>query len=632
MKTMKRLGWGSGVGAVMALVSGGLAACGSDFSNDCRETRTCAVTDDSQGGENAGGAATGDAGAQSKGAGEGGGGANGTDASAGASADAGAGGAGCDQGLGCFNEPPTVIAITPSYKESGIDPDSTIVIELSEPLDEATVTVNNIQLLDGDVPVPGQLSYADSTITFTPEKPLEFLVSYEVKVSTGVTDVEGAGLEEAFGSSFTVRDGVWSVNSIVPGTITTAPHELMLNRDGEALVTWIGTGEGTCPATARWYLRGEPMGIANTFNYERNTFCTDVHSAVSPNGFALLSWYEEDNQGQDVATAEFRAGKWGVSTQRSQRYDNYNTAVAAADDGSMHYFGAGSDVQVWRTTPAGVWSKQPQTLSGPTPLAAPSVAVAKNGDALAAWVDSDSGAHMRILVSSYSSSAQVWSSVDVLPGSTSNVVNGNDRGAPSVAFDDENQPLVIWQRGSELVATRFDRSQSIWGGFVNIAGGVTPLVKGHAEPFPLVFDGRTFVAAYTTTEELPTGILATRIHTVHYDHDVGGWVQSEDMSDAQTKPVARLPRLGADAHGNRLLVWASLVKKDVYTFSYRRFDAAAGAWLGPKPIDDVTINSAYFVSSRSRFPLGVSANGLAALAFYEETAVSQSKLQLASFY
>src|SRR6186713_1921227 len=152
MKTKQRLGWGTGVGGVLALAIGGLAACGSDFASDCRATRTCPATDDSQGGDNAGGALDGIAGSQTGGGGAGAAGGDAVGGDAGNDAAAGAGGqSDCHLANNCVNPPPTVVAIAPADEATGIEPDAKIVITLSEPLDEETVSaVEDLNVDVGD--------------------------------------------------------------------------------------------------------------------------------------------------------------------------------------------------------------------------------------------------------------------------------------------------------------------------------------------------------------------------------------------------------------------------------------------------------------------------------------------------
>ena len=119
------------------------------------------------------------------------------------------------------------------------------------PLDEATVTSANIQLLDGDQPIAGELSYADKKVTFTPQVPLALLARYQVSVSVGVTDVGGAPLFEASNSSFSVRDGIWTVASAVSRTVGALPLDLPFTEAGNVLLTWSAAGCSPTSASGR---------------------------------------------------------------------------------------------------------------------------------------------------------------------------------------------------------------------------------------------------------------------------------------------------------------------------------------------------------------------------------------------
>lgn len=623
MKTMKLLGRGSGVGAVLALILVGLAACGSEFGGDCKDTRTCSVDDEIGGSggnaDGAGGEHQGGAGAES-GPAAGAGGDN--LAGAGEDPSAGAGGADdCRVANDCPvpNDPPTVVAVTPANAAVGVEPDTEIVIELSEPPAEATVNTDNIRILDGEQEVAGKVSHANSKITFVPDKPLALLATYQVVLSTALTDVQGAGLAEEFDSSFATRDGAWSLKTVVPGAIIASPQELQMSSDGDALVSWLAETQNGCAATAAWYNRGKP-GLVRPFTFGKGHFCADLHSAISPSGLALIGWYEESSGSPNVvATAEFRDGKWGSATKRSERSDTSGGAAAATDEGTMHYFGAATDVQVWQTDALGAWSTAGKAIGEFAAKRGVQTAVAPNGDAVAAWLDEDASNRDRILVSRYSKQTETWSSGAVLPGSLSGV-NDHNRDVPAVAFDATNQPLVVWQRDSYLVASHFDAANSTWVSHEKSDRRLTDLLR---EPPALVFDGSSFVIAYRPEEDV--------IEVVRYDRVAGSWGTPKPMQSATTKAAPRMPRMTTDAHGNLLLLWASIVESGVYSLAYQRFDASAGAWLGAKPIEDVTITHVSFDADFGRIVMGGNADGLAAVAFADLNSSSRN-LRLASFY
>ena len=133
-----------------------------------------------------------------------------------------------------------------------------------------------------------------------------------------------------------------------------------------------------------------------------------------------------------MASSELRDGQWGSATQRSARFDNANGAALALDDGTTHYVGAGSDVQVWQTDTLGAWSTKGKALSTCTAKTGVQTAIAKNGDAGAAWRDVDRANRDRIVVARYLKQSATWVAGEVLPGSLSGAGDAN-RGVPAVA-------------------------------------------------------------------------------------------------------------------------------------------------------------------------------------------------------
>jgi hypothetical protein len=522
---------------------------------------------------------------------------------------------------------PRVVSVTPANDAVAVEPDSRIVIELSEPLDATTVTRSNVKLLDGETPIPGALSYADSKIVFAPEKPLALLTLYEVLLSTSVTDATGVGLAEAFSSKFSVRDGSWSVLTVEPGTFKEMSPTLQLNADGDALVAWLGKGSAPCPTSAAWFHRGHLLGAAKTFSKGGTQYCSTPNSAVSASGFALLSWFEEINPGQQVVTAEFRAGKWGPVTALSERFDN-PAAVVAGEDGTMHYLGSYSDVRVWSTTPSGVWSNAGSLLGSHSAAARPQVAVAGSGDAVAAWRVEEGGGSHAIVVARYSNEGATWSPGVVLPGSSA---DGNEvvHGEPQVAFDDANRPIVVWQRQSELVSSRFTGAPGAWAAPVRVGGPhVFPPRGFEHEPPALAFDGQTFVVAFTVLEG-----QQYNTYVVRSKRGEDTWSQPELVSDATSRGTQRMPRLTADAHGNLLVVWPSPKAGGIYNLVAQRFNALTAEWSGPASIEGASMNVPELPLGVGRYALGGNQSGLAALMFADVPPGAWStKLQLASFH
>lgn len=640
MKTNKQP-WATAMtlGSVAAVTMSLTAACGDSFSGDdnCKTRHTCPPPSAGDGSGAAAGADTNAGGAP----GGGGGGSDEADAGSGEATAECAADDDCDNGNAtdgkeaCFggqcvpgNAPPTIVSVTPSEDAVDVEPDGTIVIEASEALDEATITAETVKIMDGDVEVGGELSYADAKITFTPDRPLALLAAYEVSVTTGLKDEGGAALSESFTSKFKVRDGAWSVATVKEGDFGALSTRLDVDAEGRALLGWTDGAEGACPARAAFFQRGEAL-TAKELTFSRTQYCSAPRAALSANGYGFVSWYEEDNQGNGLATAEYRDGKWGAASGRNNRNDSFSGAVGAAEDGTLHYIGPGSgDVQVWFTSPEGKWAKNGVILSPRVALGDVQLSVAKNGDAVAAWRDEAPGGTPQILVATYSAQAKVWSPGITLPGSLS---SSEEHGEPQTVFDADNVPAVMWLRGEELVVSRFVPLQGSWSGPVKVSGSYNVFPHTKLDAPAIVFDGTSLVVAFTAFN----GAVSKRydVYVSRYDRDIDEWASPEVVSSNDTVAAFRMPRMVADARGNLLVVWASTATPvGTFELAYQRYDAEAGAWAEAAFIDDATFTNADLTKGDGYFPLGGNQDGLAALAFADKSSSWLANLRLASFH
>jgi hypothetical protein len=153
-----------------------------------------------------------------------------------------------------------------------------------------------------------------------------------------------------------------------------------------------------------------------------------------------------------------------------------------------------------------------------------------------------------------------------------------------------------------------------------VSGGlmVEPLSNAPA----LLFDGETFVAAWTAKVGTNYGIFSSR-----YDAELQTWSAYEELaSPGDSKPT--MPRLGADARQNLWLVWASAGTP--MELMYRRYYVATETWAAAAPIE-----GASFVDQASetggKLSFGMAASGLSGVLFREVTA-NGSSLRLASFF
>ncbi|MBI2321717.1 MAG: Ig-like domain-containing protein, partial [Chloroflexi bacterium] len=80
-----------------------------------------------------------------------------------------------------------------------------VIAYLSKPLDPATVTTANVQVLSGATPVVGEVRWngLDQSVVFSPLEPLTPGATYDAELSTALADNSGNHLAASYRWSFT---------------------------------------------------------------------------------------------------------------------------------------------------------------------------------------------------------------------------------------------------------------------------------------------------------------------------------------------------------------------------------------------------------------------------------------------
>lgn len=104
---------------------------------------------------------------------------------------------------------PTVISASPSMGEVGAATNQGVVVMFSEPMAIASVTSTTFAVTKAAVPVPGAVTLDGTGMiaTFTPSAVLTRGTTYEVALSTGLTDLEGNPLASSVTWTFATAAG-----------------------------------------------------------------------------------------------------------------------------------------------------------------------------------------------------------------------------------------------------------------------------------------------------------------------------------------------------------------------------------------------------------------------------------------
>lgn len=137
---------------------------------------------------------------------------------------------------------PTVNPGIPSSGQTDVATDTTVTAVFSEPMDNSTINTSTFTLEDDSATsVPGVVSYAGVTATFTPDASLVNNMTYTAKVTTGARDSSGNPIASLSSWSFTV----------IPITIEVswnANPETAVNRGGGGYKLYYSSNSGFDPA------------------------------------------------------------------------------------------------------------------------------------------------------------------------------------------------------------------------------------------------------------------------------------------------------------------------------------------------------------------------------------------------
>lgn len=522
---------------------------------------------------------------------------------------------GCDNGY-CVagNPPPTVVSVSPADQAVEVDPDTEIVIEFSEALDPASVVAANIQLLDGDEPVAGELSYEGTKVVFKPHYPLGLLARYDVAVSTGVTDAEGSPLLEAFASSLAVRDGSWTITPVVSEPIAIWSDSLPITDAGHVLLSWVtrSSAEVVCPTKAQWFRAGQSLGTATTLTPEGPRICSLPHASVGDSGDGLVLWHEFSGGSWGAMAAQFNTGAWAAKTPVSGTKVPGSAISAVGTDGVSHHLEANpaeSAVYAFVTNAAGVWSSGRFTLSEEA-ATQPQLAVSKGGRAVAAWCAEDlATSRQKIVFASYAPEKHAWGKGTTLPGSQAAGTGASfARSRPGVALGEQGDAMVVWVAEQKIMASHLTAGGAQWSEPVSLSGNLSVLSTGQAPA--LVFDGKTFIAGWTTV----AGNIRD-VNVARYDVSSASWGAYQTLGDKNSAITQRMPQLGSDAHQNLFLVWPTGLKgttANKFRINAQRFVASAGTWGTPKDVTHETDPG--LMEEGSPLPFGMNRGGVAAFA------------------
>ncbi len=528
--------------------------------------------------------------------------------------------------------PPEVVQVDPAEGDDSVEPDATVSLLFNEAIDPGTVSSASVKLFDGDSEVEGEVTLNQGLIgTFEPVRSLSLLASYDVSVSTLVTDLGGTALKQSFASTFTVRDGQWSTQkSLLADTETWGySQDLQADGRGNVLAVWTILDAETQKRAlvGRWYRPSS--GWQPEVILEDST--DDVwypRVAVSSDGDAIVAWFTQDgNQNFKVRARRFVSGAWEPA---AQDVAPMSTGVFNSSPASLApAIGGGQSVVAWirmeyvpdpfafyytlslaATSLEGAWPDYPTenftaVYSGTSQdsVANLSAIVDAKGNALVTY-------HYDSLSTDPSYGGGIYYTRKPAAGSWQYPakIAGTLKvyGGPYLATDGDGS-MAVWLTFDDtqkyaLVASRYTKAKQF-------AAAVAISDPDLAESIGLgqrsiAANSQGFIA--TWAQQVKTSLNA---YVNRYDIATASWDRLPTPISDGVAPVGYQPSVGLDHHGNAIVTFEQEVAQYQTGIMAARYNANTGNWTTPETPISLGDNS------YSAPLLAVGGNGIAAVLF-----------------
>lgn len=401
-------------------------------------------------------------------------------------------------GDGADVTPPTVVSTFPTDGAFNVEPDVVLNVDFSEDLLTTSITSNSVTLTD-NVSVPATLDFDGFTqIVLTPDQPLSLLTAYQATADENIADLSGNILGTHHQWNFSTRDGVWQTAQAIENLPNSASFPaLHIDAKGNLTVVWCQF-DGT--RNNLWGNRYEP----------ENGWATP--QLLETNNAADISFFKLSGNESGEVFVIWRQGDGSA---------NYNAWV-------NHY-------------QPGIGWDGAKTIQNPVedPFN-PSIAVDNTGNAIAIWVQYDSGQN-NVWANRYVNGAG-WGTPELIE--TNNTGTALETG---IDTDDAGNAIAIWsfQIGSQyqLWSNRYENGVG-WGNptlLRNLANSLTG---------PIIEVGAGSDAAVVWKE----GSGNLDLYTSYYSARTSSW-SAPQLAESNTETVWRLDAQFDNSSNSVLLLW-----------------------------------------------------------------------------
>jgi len=434
-------------------------------------------------------------------------------------------------------------------------------LTFSAPLDAATVIPANISWQSVGGIEPFTVSANGNRITITPGLKLLPLTNYTLTIRNAVRGAGGESLAGDVTLNFRTADGQWLASELVYTDELATPGEKQVAMDwnGNAVAVWESYGPdgflvwGSYHSQNGWQ-HTEILSVDATAGQHPKV-------AMDRDGNALVVWYQTHNSRMSIASRRFvPATGWSevMWLENDDVHEARRPQLAMAEDGAAFV--------AWLQSPDGVeeqvWASRYQAATGwSTPVlvsnvagstASPLVATRPGGDAVVVWERYESSITSRVWARRFSASTG-WGTAEPIENHAATDVTPT-----GVFYDRDGNVLVTWFNSSAQ-----------WSSHFTPAGGWEPFVRASGDVGAVNDLGASTCAAGANTRAVIAWPSpdATQMWMSYYEE--GNWSVPEEFQ-GNGDPLGDSISCAIDDSGNATVAWIERIGTEWNVWVRRR--------------------------------------------------------------
>jgi len=445
--------------------------------------------------------------------------------------------------------PPTVSSTSPVAAATAVARNNILTATFDEDIFAVTVNAASFSLAksgSGNISSTVSFDGVNNVASLIPNRKLAVLASYTATLSTAITDLSGNALAVNYSWSFTTADVAWSTAELIETNNAgdADSPRVAFDGNGNAIAVW-SQYDGARDNIWASRFDGTSWDAAELIETDNAGDAYGHKIAFDGNGNAIVVWSQYDGVSNNIWANRFDGTSWGAATliETDNAGDAYSPVIA--------FDGNGNALAAWFQSDGvrnNIWANRFDGTSwGAATLietdnaggaSAPKITFDGNGNAIAVWHQSD-GARSNIWANRFDGTS--WGAATLIETD-----NAGEAVFPDIAFDGNGNALAVWSQSDGIRA-------NIWANrFDGTSWGTATLIEtddaGEAVFPDIAFDSNgNALAAWHQSDGVRNNIWANRF-------DGTSW-GTATLIETDNTGGAGYPQIAFDGNGNALAVW-----------------------------------------------------------------------------